>query len=641
MARLRNISKRLVLDIGSSAIRLCELSQTKTGYQLTRYLQRDVLIEPGVDQVERTALRAEALRSLLKEAKVRRHKCVFGVPGQSVFVRNRQLPPVPEHKLTQIVRYEVQQQIPFALDQIALDYAVLDRTEAGGYEVMMAAIKVDVVEKHLDVLRQARVAVEIVDICPMAAYNWLKHTGEFGDQGECVALVDLGAATTDIVIERGNKLRFTRSLNSGGNDITSAISSAFNVSFAEAEKLKRERGFAPSGDPQRDGKGGEVIGGVLGGLVRDISQSFRYFRSQPGGGPVSRVILTGGGACLRNVVPYLQRELGMEVRIAQPLAGLAVGPNAQDVSNHPEQAAVVLGLALRTREPVELALNLIPPRVRQAALRREQAAYWAMSLATLGLILASIIPITAAQDKNVREQIASLEDVMRIYDPALVTNPRQTPQALDELSAVREAVRGQQRRVGLLDQARTGRLNWLEYLIAVNRARPEEKSIWISSITSTTITEGGDEGGVRRIGGIEQQTRGWNSTGFPPLTSPGGTGGVGLFGVRSAPVASASKPNGLSITGYGLTPDAVTRFVNNLRESGVFTKVYFDDAFVSLVPISRLRDAVTGGGGAGGLTPSPYEQQVTAFRVDVRFDALDAAPPPAAAPSTDEWADEP
>ncbi len=654
MARFKNISKRLVLDIGSSAIRLCELSQTKTGYQLTRYLQRDVLIEPGVDQVERTALRAEALRSLLKEAKVRRHKCVFGVPGQSVFVRNRQLPPVPEHKLTQIVRYEVQQQIPFALDQIALDYAVLDRTEAGGYEVMMAAIKVDVVEKHLDVLRQAKVAVEIVDICPMAAYNWLKHTGEFGDQGECVALVDLGAATTDIVIERGNKLRFTRSLNSGGNDITSAISSAFNVDFAEAEKLKRERGFAPSGDPQRDGKGGEVIGGVLGGLVRDISQSFRYFRSQPGGGPVSRVILTGGGACLRNVVPYLQRELGMEVRIAQPLAGLAVGPNAQDVSNHPEQASVVLGLALRTREPVELALNLIPPRVRQAALRREQAAYWAMSFATLGLILASVIPITAAQDKNVREQITSLEDVMRIYDPALVTNPRQTPQTQDELNQAKGSVRNLSDRVKMLDQVRDQRENWLEYLLAINQARPEERSIWISSIASTRISQGGGE--VARSG-RGQNTRGWQSTGLLALTPSGGTSRRG-----EAPAETSVRPNGLSIVGYGLTPDAVTRFVNRLRESKVFTEVYFDDAYASLVPISRLGDAAAGSGGTGGLTASPYEQQVTTFRVDVRFEALEPAPavpapgaaPAAAAspeagagtatppaPSADEWADEP
>ena len=626
MAIMKNMQKkRLVLDIGSSAIRLCELSQTKTGYQLTKYFQREVLIEPDAEQVDRTAIRAEALRKLLKEAKVRSRRAVFGVPGQSVFVRNRQLPPVPEHKLTQIVRYEVQQQIPFALDQIALDYGVLDRTEAGGYDVLMAAIKVDVVEKHLDVLRNAKVAVDTVDICPMAAYNWLKHAGEFEDENECVALVDLGASTTDIVVERGGKLRFTRSLNVGGNDITSAISSGFGVGFAEAEKLKRERGFAPTGDPQRDGKGGQVIGGVLSGLVRDISQSFRYFRSQPGGGPVSRVVLTGGGACLRNVVPYLQRELGMEVRIAQPLAGLAIGPGAQSVSERPEQASVVLGLALRTREPVALALNLIPPRVREAAVRKEQAVYWAMSVATLGLIMASVIPITAAQNRNVDQEIRSLEEAIKIYDPELVANPRQAPEAAAELERARGQVTSLQNRAVRLDNERLDRINWLEKFQEINRARPEGRNVWVRTVTATTISTGGQQ----QVGGRQAGAAvgGWQSSGFSGLGPAGGQ--AGRLGAAAA--VRRPKPNGLEIVGYGLTPEAVTSFVANLRQSGAFGDVRLDDAYVRKVPISAM-----GPGGTG--TPNPYEQEVTAFRVLVRF-ADPAAEVPATAQAQTEGAE--
>jgi type IV pilus assembly protein PilM len=231
----RGRSKRLVLDIGSSAVRLCELSPTKSGYQLTKYLQREFGIDPAQEDEEKAERRKEVLEALLKEAKVRSKKAVVAVPGQSVFTRNRPLPPVPEHKVTQIVRYEIQQQIPFALDQIALDYQVLDRTEAGGYEVMMAAIKVDVVEKHTDILKQVKRSIEIVDVSPLAAYNWLRHTKEFGEEGHCVALIDLGATTTDIVIQKDNQFKFTRSLHVGGNDITSAIASNFNMSFLDAE----------------------------------------------------------------------------------------------------------------------------------------------------------------------------------------------------------------------------------------------------------------------------------------------------------------------------------------------------------------------------------------------------------------------
>ena len=317
-------TKRLVLDIGTSSIRLCELAPTKAGFQLVRYYQRDLNIDPGMEEEDKADRRSEVLQALLKEAKVRTKKTILAVPGQSVFTRNRPLPPVPEYKVTQIVRYEIQQQIPFSLDQIALDYQVLDRTEAGGYDVMMAAIKVDVVEKQLEILRKSKRRIDVVDVSPIAAYNWLRHTGEFGDDGQCVALLDLGATTTDIVIQKEGQFKFTRSLHVGGNDITTAIAANFNMSFEDAERLKREKGFAPTGDVKRDGRGGQVIGQVLSRLVGEVNRSFAYYRSQPGGGAVTRVIVTGGGACLKNVIPFLQSQLRIEVRIAQPLAGIVV-----------------------------------------------------------------------------------------------------------------------------------------------------------------------------------------------------------------------------------------------------------------------------------------------------------------------------
>ena len=278
------------------------------------------------------------------------------------------------------------------LDQISLDFQKLSKTEAGGYDVMMAAIKVDVVEKQLALLRDTKCAVEVVDVCPFATYNWLKHVGEFGDKGECVALLDMGASATDIVIERGGQFRFTRPLTLGGNDISAAIRDAMALDFLDAEKLKRERGSAPTGDPRREGPLGEVIAKILTRLVTEINRSFSYFRSLPGGGTIDRVVITGGGACLRNIVPYLQEQFGVEVRIARPLAGLAVAPGAQEINEHPEQAAGALGLALRTLQPVPIAINLVPPALLESARRKEQLFYWVLSFITLGLIGASIVP---------------------------------------------------------------------------------------------------------------------------------------------------------------------------------------------------------------------------------------------------------
>jgi len=504
MAKLRRgRARRLILDIGTSAVRLCELTQTKAGFQLTKYYHREFGIDPSMDDEAQRQVRQEVLKTLLKDSKVRHKKVVFGVPGQSVFTRTRALPPVPEYKVTQIVRYEIQQQIPFSLDQIAFDYQVLKRTEAGGYDVLMAAIKVDVVDKRLEIIKDIKKQIDVVDVCPLSAYNWLKSTGELGEQGECVALIDLGAATTDIVIERENLFRFTRSLNIGGNDVTSAIAAEFGVSFAEAEKMKRERGFAPTGDAQRDGKGGEVIGRILNRLVSEITRSFAYFRSQPGGGAVSRIVVTGGGACLRNMIPFLQRMLGVEVRIAQPLAGLAIGPGAQEVNEHPEQAAVALGLALRCCQSVPIAINLIPPRILDAHRHREQLFYWALSVATLGLIMASIIPAMAQQNKAVRENIDLVTRQIIQYDPRFskyTGDPEKwTSQFIKDIKQKQAEIGQIEAKVKRLDMAYAFRAPWIDHLVAINEARPKGKTIVLWSCESTSLgPPGGPKSGENR-----------------------------------------------------------------------------------------------------------------------------------------------
>ncbi len=616
-------ARKLILDLGSSAIRLCELTQTKAGYQLTKYYQRDVPFNTELDDDARKQFRTDLLKGLLKEAKVGYRKSVLAVTGQSVFSRTRALPPVPDYKLTQIVRYEIQQQIPFALDQIALDFQVLNRTEAGGYDVLMAAIKVDVVEKQLDVLKDIKRQIDTVDVSPLAAYNWLKHSGEFGEEEECVALLDMGAATTDIVVESGGQFRFTRSLNLGGNDITRAISNAFGMDMDQAEKVKREKGFAPTGDTQRDGKAGEVIGGVLNRLVTEITRSFAYFRSQPGGATISRVIITGGGACLRNIVPYLQRQLAIEVRIAQPLAGLAVAPTAQEVNEHPEQACVVLGLALRCCETVPVEINLIPPRVRDAARRKEQAFYWALSLATLAVIFASIIPDMANDNKHVKQEIEKLRGLVRMYDPELGRDPIQRSKLEDELDKVTTRVNKYSGQMQQLDGVLAMRLDWLRCLKEVNDARPVGKAVWISSVQSTNIA--GAPEVVAQTYSYDEDDEDYYDEDYedygaytPAYTPPGQEGGLlsrlnsfgftGLFPMgSSAPAYGAVEPavlppmgtNGLMILGYAQDPEALQNFINRLKEVKIFqVGVYADDATFLRVPWESLDNAKVGASSA-------------------------------------------
>ncbi len=521
-SKARSVNK-LVLDIGTSSVRLCELSKTKAGYQLNKYYQRGFDIDPAMDEEAKQDRRATVLGALLKEAKIRTRKAVVAVPGQSVFTRNRSLPPVPEYKVPQIVRYEIQQQIPFSLDEISLDYQVLSRTDVGGYDVMMAAIKVDVVEKQIDVLTKVKRSVEIVDVSPLAAYNWLCHTGDFGNDGACVAMVDLGATTTDIVIQKDNQFKFTRSLHVGGNDVTAALASAFNMSFLEAERLKCEKAFAPTGNAEQDGRGGEVTGRVLSRLVGEINRSFAYYRSQPGGGPVTRVVITGGGSCLRNIIPYLHRQLNIEVRIAQPLAGVAVSPNANEASQYPEQACVALGLALRCAQQVPVAVNLIPPRITEIERRKDELKYWVATFIVIFAIMASAIPKTKNQNEQVKKEIKHYQTILGQYDPLLERNPGSRSPYENEMNLIRTELNGIKAEIDALQMISQQRNVWLDEIEAVYNARP--KGIAISSFQTAIIGEAGNTGMAGR-----------ELTGSDPL--PAGSTGT------KKPGAGTKKPGG-------------------------------------------------------------------------------------------------
>lgn len=627
--------KRLVLDIGTSAIRVAELSPTKEGYQLSKFFQKETVLDPSLGEEERLQAQLDALNEVLKESKSRRRKAIIAVPGQSVFTRNRPLPPVPEHKVSQIVRYEIQQQIPFSLDQIALDYEVLDRNEAGGYEVMMTAIKVDVVEKQLELLKRAKCGVEIVDVSPIAAYNWIEHTGEFGDEDQCVALIDLGATTTDIVVRKDGQFKFTRSLHTGGNDITQAIAREFNMSHLDAERLKRERGFAPTGDPKRDGKGGEVIGRVLNRLVGEVNRSLAYFRSQPGGGAVQRVILVGGGACLRNIVPYLQRMLNVEVRIAQPLAGLAVSPAAQAASEHPERSCVALGLALRTVEEPKVSINLIPPRVRAVARQKEQLVYWVLTMVALVLILGARIPLVAKESAQAEQRIEKLKQVLAQYDPALVANPSSPSEFEDQLTFVINDVQKHVNDLEYLDELRTGRGTWIRQLLAVADARPAGGGIVLESIETAVFGGAQNTGESARQHMLEAQEQpeaeeeegpvyavSNEITPFPSIAAPGSGRSVGPATKKAASTQQILEPNAFVMYGYANDLDTLRRFVANLEDSGEFVSggVYWHKAYTDSVDCAVLSQVskigTRGTRRSGGQLP---DCTVLQFHIDVQF----------------------
>jgi type IV pilus assembly protein PilM len=592
MARAR--SKCFAVDLGASSVKVCELKQTSSGLQLTKFAHINLGIDPSMPPEEKEALKLEGISRALKAGGFKSKRVLFAVPGQSVFVRNRLLPPVQESRLDRIVQYEIQQQIPFPLSQIALDYQVIKRTETREFDVMMTAIKVDTVDSLAGVILDSKLRIDAVDVSPVATYNWLRFNEELSkEEGETTACVDIGASTTDIFIERNGEFRFTRSLTVAGNHITEAIKEALSVPYEEAERLKVTLGRAPlesEGPPDtstQEGKVAAVIGEVLGRLAHEINRSFGFFRTQSGGSPAARVVLCGGSAALRNVEQFMVQRLEVPVTLAEPFKKLTLAPTAATAQAIPHLLPTCLGLALRSVQACPLEINLIPPRIVEAEKRKERSVYWALSFLTLVLIVMATVPITYEKHESMEKEKVRLEEEIARYN---------------EYELERKALADQRDDFKLkyakLNEMAGGIWTWLAPLEAVCTAVP--RGVWLGEVRTIDFSKdaaqsSGGSSGSRRRGGPrgpggpggrrQMMSRGGRSQGRGGRGAARGRSGGGTGAIQ--------KVNGLSISAYADTYDQIEEFRDALSASKTFSDVLLYTTNVSKVNKYSLRQ--TGG----------------------------------------------
>ena len=170
-------------------------------------------------------------------------------PASAVFSKFVKLPQVDANKVTQIIQYEAQQNVPFPLDEVVWDYQILGATPAGEVEVLLVAIKNDVVDGFFRSCEAARCSLQLIDASPAGLCNAFRFN--YSDVEECAMLLDIGAKTSNVLIFEKGKV-FSRSINIGANSITTDFSNEAKMSYADAEKLKIESGFVSLGAPTRN-----------------------------------------------------------------------------------------------------------------------------------------------------------------------------------------------------------------------------------------------------------------------------------------------------------------------------------------------------------------------------------------------------
>jgi type IV pilus assembly protein PilM len=341
-------SKNLVgLDIGSSGVKLVELRQGKGGaYKLLKAGVENLSPEAIVDgAIMDSSLVVEAINRLDGALNVRNTNFGTSLSGHSVIVKKINLPRMTESELAESIRWEAEQYVPFDINDVNLDYVVLDTATADGMDVLLVAVKKDKIAEYTGVISQAGKTPALVDVDAFAVQNAYEVNYPL-TPGRVVALVNIGASVTNVNVLSGLNSIFWRDISFGGNQYTDALQKEFNLSFDQAESLKRGE------------KVGEhtlttalpILQAVSQDMAQELQKTFDFFTATTATERIDEIVLSGGSARVVNLDSQLKERFGIAVEIMNPFRQIQTsgsGVSEDWLSDRAPMLAIAVGLAVR------------------------------------------------------------------------------------------------------------------------------------------------------------------------------------------------------------------------------------------------------------------------------------------------------
>jgi len=341
-------SKAVVgLDIGSSAVKAVELKPVGKAFRVTAFAAEPIPPDSIVDGaiIDGGAV-ADAVRRLFEANKAFKSKDVAAsLSGHSVIVRKISLPVMTETELAQSISWEAEQYIPFDIQDVNLDYQVLNpgTDGKGTMDVLLVAAKKDKIADYTGVISQVGRNAVVVDVDAFALQN-AYEVNYADDPSAVIVLLNAGASSINVNVLSNNQSLFTRDISTGGNAYTEAVQKELGLAFDAAERAKK-------GEPV-EGVSFDDVAPVLHAMnenvLLEIQKTFDFFKATATSDRIDRIILSGGAAVVDGFAASLGERLSVPVEFFNPFK--TVSFDAQKLGA-PEQvasmAAVAVGLALR------------------------------------------------------------------------------------------------------------------------------------------------------------------------------------------------------------------------------------------------------------------------------------------------------
>jgi len=467
------------LNLGSQTIGLAEFRvQAHGGLVLLGYRLRELPVEAAGEEMRRTQMTI-ALREMLDELHIKRGVVNYALPAQSVFSRFVNLPAIEQEKIEKIVSFEAQQNVPFPIDEVVWDYQLVGGGLDQQVQVVLIAIKVDLLEEINAAVEETGLRTSIVDVAPMARYNAFRYN--YSNLSGCSLLAYIGARMTNVLFIEPGKV-FSRSVPIGGSSITAAIAKEFGESFREAETRKRRDGFVSLGGAYAEpadpdvARVSKIVRTIMTRLHAELMRSIGHYRGQQQGSRPERIFLCGGSASMPYMREFFKEKLHLPVEFFNPLQNVTVSESAPmlDVTRSAHLLGELVGLALRSANACPMELNLRSASVvrRQELEKRRPFFTVAAACFLVALIGWSAYYTRAAQvTAQSTEALQQKNDTMRAAEARLDKLKKQAA-SLDTVATP-------------LITAINDRNFWPQILDDLNSRLPEA-DIWITELAATS-----------------------------------------------------------------------------------------------------------------------------------------------------------
>jgi type IV pilus assembly protein PilM len=338
------------LDIGASSVKAVECAVKSKGIELVRV---GIAKLPPEAIVQGAFLNSAAVVSAIQEAiasaGIKSKYVATAVSGHSVIVKKISLPAMSREELDESIRWEAEQYIPFDINEVNLDFQIVEGSEAEGQmDVLLVAAKKDLIDDYTQVIADAGLQPAVIDVAAFAVENAF-HANYESSAEEVVALVNIGSQVVNINIVSRGAPAFTRDISTGGNAYTEEIQKALSISWEEAERMKIGGSRHEESQDVVPQEVEDSIRQVTDTVLGEISRSLDFFAATAAESRISRVLLSGGGSQVSGLESAFQGKTNLPVERLNPLARIVAAGSldARMLEDTGPALAVATGLALR------------------------------------------------------------------------------------------------------------------------------------------------------------------------------------------------------------------------------------------------------------------------------------------------------